>query len=63
MGIHLPGKTVLILKRGPCFYCCRVDPDSQLHTDLTAYKEKEGKDHIQLNFTYKVHVIYEMGKQ
>ncbi len=32
----------------------RVDPDSALHGDLNSYKEKEGKDHILLNFTYKV---------
>jgi len=31
----------------------KVDPDSQLHIDLNTYKEKEGKDHILLNFTYK----------
>jgi ubiquitin-conjugating enzyme E2 Q len=31
----------------------KVDPDSPLHGDLTAFKEKEGRDHILLNFTYK----------
>lgn len=34
----------------------RVDPDSALHSDLVTYKEKEGKDHILLNFTYRVSV-------
>jgi len=31
----------------------KVDPDSALHGDLASYKEKEGKDHILLNFSYK----------
>lgn len=31
----------------------KVDPDSALHSDLVTYKEKEGKDHILLNFTYR----------
>lgn len=31
----------------------RVDPDSALHGDLISYKEKEGRDFILLNFTYK----------
>ena len=37
---------------------CRVDPDSALHGDLASYKEKEGKDHILLNFSYKVNSTY-----
>lgn len=32
----------------------RVDPDSTLHGDLESYKEKSGRDHILLNFTFKV---------
>ena len=41
-----------------CHYWCwcyfhRVDPDSPLHSDLQSYKEKEGRDFILLNFTYK----------
>lgn len=32
----------------------RVDPDSSLYTDLQTFKEKEGRDHILLNFTFKV---------
>ena len=36
----------------------KVDTDSCLHTDLQAYKEKEGKDHILLSFTYRVCCIY-----
>ncbi|XP_052102510.1 ubiquitin-conjugating enzyme E2 Q2-like [Mytilus californianus] len=31
----------------------KVDPDSTLHGDLESYKEKMGRDHILLNFTYK----------
>ena len=38
------------------FVLIRVDPDSALHSDLVTYKEKEGKDHILLNFTYRVSV-------
>jgi hypothetical protein len=32
----------------------RVDPDSPLHNDLVLLKEKEGKDSILLNMTFKV---------
>ena len=32
----------------------KVDPDSQLYADLQNFKLKEGKDHISLNFTFKV---------
>ena len=38
------------------FVLIRVDPDSALHSDLVTYKEKEGKDHILLNFTYRVSI-------
>jgi len=31
----------------------KVDPDSPLFTDMAAYKQKEGHDHILLNFTFK----------
>ena len=31
-----------------------VDPDSPLHNDLILLKEKEGKDSILLNMTFKV---------
>lgn len=31
----------------------KVDPDSTLHGDLQSYKEKSGRDHILLNFTFK----------
>lgn len=31
----------------------KVDPDSTLHGDLESYKEKMGRDHILLNFTFK----------
>ena len=31
----------------------RFDPDSALYSDMTIYKEKEGKDHILLSFHYK----------
>lgn len=31
----------------------KVDPDSTLHGDMNNYKEKEGKDYILLNFSYK----------
>ncbi|KAF6036455.1 hypothetical protein EB796_005240 [Bugula neritina] len=31
----------------------KVDPDSQLANDLVSYKEKEGKDFIYLNISYK----------
>lgn len=31
-----------------------VDPDSPLHNDLVLLKEKEGKDSILLNMTFKV---------
>ena len=34
-----------------------MDPDSPLHADLMTYKEKEGKDHILMNFTYKVNIL------
>lgn len=30
-----------------------VDPDSPLHNDMQVLKEKEGKDHILLNFLFK----------
>lgn len=41
------------------FFClnCRVDPDSQLHSDLQVLKEKEGVDYILLNFSYKVSCV------
>ena len=32
----------------------RVDPDSPLAADLKKLKEREGKDHILLSFTFKV---------
>ena len=32
----------------------RVDPDSPLAEDLKKLKEREGKDHILLSFTFKV---------
>ena len=32
----------------------RVDPDSPLAQDLKKLKEREGKDHILLSFTFKV---------
>ena len=32
----------------------RVDPDSPLAEDLKKLKEREGKDHISLSFTFKV---------
>ncbi|BFY98685.1 hypothetical protein BsWGS_01725 [Bradybaena similaris] len=31
----------------------KVDKDSALYTDMQVFKEKEGKDHILLNFTFK----------
>jgi len=31
----------------------KVDPDSPLFTDMATYKQKEGHDHILLNFTFK----------
>ena len=31
----------------------RVDPDSPLAEDLKKLKEREGKDHISLSFTFK----------
>ncbi|ELT87201.1 hypothetical protein CAPTEDRAFT_171745 [Capitella teleta] len=31
----------------------KVDPDSLLYNDMALYKEKEGRDHILLSFTYK----------
>ncbi|XP_074650590.1 ubiquitin-conjugating enzyme E2 Q2-like [Tubulanus polymorphus] len=37
----------------------KVDPDSPLHKDLNTYKEKEGRDHILLNFTYRDSFPYE----
>ncbi|XP_064619290.1 ubiquitin-conjugating enzyme E2 Q2-like [Lineus longissimus] len=37
----------------------KVDPDSPLHNDLVAYKKKEGKDYILLNFTYRDSFPYE----
>ena len=46
----------------------RVDPDSPLAEDLKKLKEREGKDHILLSFTFKVCTseahnveIYEIG--
>ena len=38
------------------FSCYRVDPDSALFTDLQTYKEKEGRDHILLNCSFKVSI-------
>ena len=34
----------------------RVDPDSPLAEDLKKLKEREGKDHILLSFTFKVRI-------
>lgn len=31
----------------------KVDKDSALYTDMQVFKEKEGKDHLLLNFTFK----------
>ncbi|KAI8737899.1 ubiquitin-conjugating enzyme E2 Q1 [Biomphalaria glabrata] len=31
----------------------KVDKDSELYKDMQTFKEKEGKDHILLNFTFK----------
>jgi len=31
----------------------KVDKDSALYTDMQVFKEKEGRDHILLNFTFK----------
>ena len=31
-----------------------MDSDSSLHQDLLQYKKEHGKDHILLNFTFKV---------
>ncbi|CAL1528210.1 unnamed protein product [Lymnaea stagnalis] len=31
----------------------KVDKESELYKDMTVFKEKEGKDHILLNFTFK----------
>ncbi|XP_071487339.1 ubiquitin-conjugating enzyme E2 Q1-like [Diadema setosum] len=36
-----------------------VDSDSPLHADLIQLKEKEGKDHILLNMTFKEHYPYD----
>lgn len=36
-----------------------VDSDSPLHADLCQLKEKEGKDHILLNMTFKEHYPYD----
>lgn len=35
----------------------RVDKDSALYNDMQVFKEKEGKDHILLNFTFKVRIV------
>ena len=35
----------------------RVDPDSPLAEDLKKLKEREGKDHILLSFTFKVRLL------
>ena len=40
----------------------RVDPDSPLAEDLKKLKEREGKDHILLSFTFKVHPKHTMLK-
>lgn len=37
----------------------KVDEDSSLHKDLQTFKEKEGRDHILLNFTFKDNFPYE----
>ncbi|XP_075675478.1 ubiquitin-conjugating enzyme E2 25 [Dermatophagoides pteronyssinus] len=37
----------------------KVDPDSQLHSDLQALKDKEGHDHITLNVTFKENYPFE----
>lgn len=37
----------------------KVDPDSQLYSDLQKFKTKEGKDHILLNFTFKDNFPFE----
>lgn len=37
----------------------KVDPDSALFTDLQTYKEKEGRDHILLNCSFKENFPFE----
>ncbi|KAH9497172.1 ubiquitin-conjugating enzyme [Dermatophagoides farinae] len=37
----------------------KVDPDSQLHSDLQALKDKEGHDYITLNATFKENYPFE----
>lgn len=37
----------------------KVDPDSALFQDLIKFKEKENKDHISLNFTFKDNFPFE----
>ncbi|PSN51396.1 Ubiquitin-conjugating enzyme E2 Q2 [Blattella germanica] len=39
-----------------------VDPDSPLHNDLVLLKEKEGKDSILLNMTFKIAATLVKGK-
>ena len=38
----------------------RVDPDSPLAEDLKKLKEREGKDHISLSFTFKVRRLVQL---
>ena len=40
----------------------RVDPDSPLAEDLKKLKEREGKDHILLSFTFKVRQLHTVCK-
>ena len=40
----------------------RVDPDSPLAEDLKKLKEREGKDHILLSFTFKVRQLHTVWK-
>ena len=43
---------LLLLRVAPLL--CRVDEDSLLYHDLQSFKEKEGRDFILLNFTFRV---------
>ena len=57
-----------IFRRGPLlffrffvyhYFDYRFDPDSALYNDLALFKEKEGKDSILLNMTFKENFPFE----
>lgn len=54
--LSIKSKNLSVLEKLKLINCGinRVDPDSNLFKDLQTFKSKDGKDHILLNFIFKV---------